>query len=281
MNQAGSLRRGFTLIELLVVIAIIAILAAILSPVFAKVREKARQTTCVNNEKQIGLAVLQYVGDYDEAYPLIWFNYPTPGSGGTTTEWSTVVQPYIKSGNLLTTGGGGERHGVWVCPSQPDAEQANNYHVREDLFRGDYCQPGTSTWAGLCDSGTLNTVDKPAQKIFLFEGGSAGLGPSPAYTTDSNQPEAFMDWWYGWGWKDDLAPSHGDCDLKTGVAGYWDSCNAYPRYRHNGVSNFLYCDGHVKAIHKGQLDYCRDVFIGLMDESSHPPTWYTSFCPTY
>jgi prepilin-type N-terminal cleavage/methylation domain-containing protein/prepilin-type processing-associated H-X9-DG protein len=61
--------RGFTLIELLVVIAIIAILAAILFPVFARAREKARQTSCLSNTKQLGLAILQYVQDYDETYP--------------------------------------------------------------------------------------------------------------------------------------------------------------------------------------------------------------------
>ncbi len=62
-------RRGFTLIELLVVIAIIAILAAILFPVFAQAREKARQTTCTSNLKQIGTAFMMYVQDYDETYP--------------------------------------------------------------------------------------------------------------------------------------------------------------------------------------------------------------------
>ncbi len=62
-------RTAFTLIELLVVIAIIAILAAILFPVFQKVREKARQTSCASNEKQLGLAFLQYNQDYDETFP--------------------------------------------------------------------------------------------------------------------------------------------------------------------------------------------------------------------
>jgi prepilin-type N-terminal cleavage/methylation domain-containing protein len=62
-------RKGFTLIELLVVIAIIAILAAILFPVFSQARDKARQTTCLSNAKQVGLAVMQYQQDYDEFYP--------------------------------------------------------------------------------------------------------------------------------------------------------------------------------------------------------------------
>ena len=63
-------KRGFTLIELLVVIAIIAILAAILFPVFAKAREKARQTSCLSNLRQIGTAILSYAQDNDEQYPF-------------------------------------------------------------------------------------------------------------------------------------------------------------------------------------------------------------------
>ncbi len=62
---------GFTLIELLVVIAIIAILAAILFPVFARAREQARKTVCLSNLKQIGLAALMYVQDYDEQFPWL------------------------------------------------------------------------------------------------------------------------------------------------------------------------------------------------------------------
>ncbi|MBC7807537.1 MAG: prepilin-type N-terminal cleavage/methylation domain-containing protein, partial [Akkermansiaceae bacterium] len=67
-NQ-GRVKSGFTLIELLVVIAIIAILAAILFPVFAQAREKARQISCLSNQKQIGIAMMMYVQDYDETYP--------------------------------------------------------------------------------------------------------------------------------------------------------------------------------------------------------------------
>jgi prepilin-type N-terminal cleavage/methylation domain-containing protein/prepilin-type processing-associated H-X9-DG protein len=87
-------RKGFTLIELLVVIAIIAILAAILFPVFSQARDKARQTTCLSNAKQVGLAVLQYQQDYDEFYP--------------SNHWGIYlvsVQPYTRNFEM------------WRCPS--------------------------------------------------------------------------------------------------------------------------------------------------------------------
>jgi len=96
-------RKGFTLIELLVVIAIIAILAAILFPVFAQVREKARQITCTSNCKQFGLAILQYAEDYDEAMPMA---YNTGFQVGPLTSKLTgapqqgvymEIMPYIKS----------------------------------------------------------------------------------------------------------------------------------------------------------------------------------------
>jgi prepilin-type N-terminal cleavage/methylation domain-containing protein len=61
--------RGFTLFELLVVIAIVAILAAILFPVFAKAREKARQTACLNNQRQIATALLLWAQDHEEQLP--------------------------------------------------------------------------------------------------------------------------------------------------------------------------------------------------------------------
>jgi prepilin-type N-terminal cleavage/methylation domain-containing protein len=69
MSWLCRTRKGFTLIELLVVIAIIAILAAILFPVFAKAREKARQTTCTNNQRQITTALLMYAQDHEELLP--------------------------------------------------------------------------------------------------------------------------------------------------------------------------------------------------------------------
>jgi prepilin-type N-terminal cleavage/methylation domain-containing protein len=115
-------RSAFTLIELLVVIAIIAILAAILFPVFAQAREKARATTCLSNEKQMGIAVLMYAEDYDEGV-CPWFNrYNQAFYSGSNNlyqyMWMWTIQPYIKNGtfvNGLTTPP--TSGSVFYCPS--------------------------------------------------------------------------------------------------------------------------------------------------------------------
>ena len=94
-------RTGFTLIELLVVIAIIAILAAILFPVFARAREKARQSSCLSNTKQLVLAHAAYVIDYDG------FTCPSYLPGAPAVFWGQLLQPYTKN------------EGIFVCPSSP------------------------------------------------------------------------------------------------------------------------------------------------------------------
>ena len=112
-------KKGFTLIELLVVIAIIAILAAILFPVFAKARDKGRQSACLSNIKQIGMASMMYCEDYDETYPYYYYTasmaWPfgvmlPPQSGPNTYDggpWTYPLAPYIKN------------TGIWYCATSP------------------------------------------------------------------------------------------------------------------------------------------------------------------
>ncbi len=141
-------RRGFTLIELLVVIAIIAILAAILFPVFAKAREKARQTSCLSNLKQLGLALHQYAQDYDEMIPP-----HNDDDGSTDWRWYTIflrLTPYTKNYQILR------------CPSDngftPPAPGAGgrwwSYGFNSDCGYG-----GTADAAFLDPSGTVVFFD--------------------------------------------------------------------------------------------------------------------------
>ena len=104
-------RRGFTLIELLVVIAIIALLAAILFPVFARARENARASSCLNNLKQVGIGIQQYTQDFDEMFPMSE-DATNPGNTNfdltnvwNNLHWPSRVLPYIKNKQ------------VFICPS--------------------------------------------------------------------------------------------------------------------------------------------------------------------
>jgi prepilin-type N-terminal cleavage/methylation domain-containing protein len=107
--------RAFTLIELLVVIAIIAILAAILFPVFAQAREKARQTSCLSNLRQVGLGWMMYLQDYDETYPVAQY-ITTNGSGQPCAFLvSDAIEPYLKNRQ------------IYSCPSEPNAFDLDSF----------------------------------------------------------------------------------------------------------------------------------------------------------
>jgi prepilin-type N-terminal cleavage/methylation domain-containing protein/prepilin-type processing-associated H-X9-DG protein len=129
---------AFTLIELLVVIAIIAILAAILFPVFAKAREKARQSSCLSNLNQIGRAVMMYVQDWDGNYPLVHLGMPgEPAVHEGENEvgsWYDEIMPYLKSKD------------VFKCPSDPARDEAISSYSINGWFayatsEGDFKKP--------------------------------------------------------------------------------------------------------------------------------------------
>ncbi|MCX7599849.1 MAG: DUF1559 domain-containing protein [Armatimonadetes bacterium] len=129
-------RVGFTLIELLVVIAIIAILAAILFPVFARAREKARQTSCLSNVKQIALAMMMYAQDYDECYMVV--------DHVIGYDWWMPLQAYVKNSQIFR------------CPSRqanPATEPATDYLLN-----------------GLFAHGSpMAMFDRPADQIVIAE----------------------------------------------------------------------------------------------------------------
>jgi len=101
MSARRNRVKGFTLIELLVVIAIIAILAAILFPVFARARENARRSSCQQNIRQIGLAIKQYLSDYDESFPQVSVLANGSDTSLTPWGWAEAVQPYVKNTQLF------------------------------------------------------------------------------------------------------------------------------------------------------------------------------------
>lgn len=182
-------RNGFTLIELLVVIAIIAILAAILFPVFAKAREKARQTQCLSNAKQIGLAVIMYTTDWDECYQSVpddpggfdegvaWqgfhpniFRDPAMTNYMKNNSFVGQLQPYIKN------------KAMFICPSDSNGDRSGNAaddkRWNDYLFRysiqartvptADY-ENARTAWGVPFGPVSTGAIAKPANYVMLSE----------------------------------------------------------------------------------------------------------------
>ncbi|GAB4452895.1 MAG: hypothetical protein OHK0029_04710 [Armatimonadaceae bacterium] len=247
-TSAFPLRKStaFTLIELLVVIAIIAILAAILFPVFAQAREKARQTACLNNMRQIGLALIQYVQDYDGTYPPIRVREMPAGNpegvpASSILTWRNVVQPYIKNVS------------VFGCPSNPNGRPLG---------------PGANS--GWDDRATLNAEgyqfmpDRRFPISYGFNACASTWVPANAYadgwaTVQNNGRIAATEAALARPASTIMVAEsiRGDADLNAEWMWSWkNSDNTYDRFRifshvkwpgPGGKGNFIYFDGHVKA----------------------------------
>jgi prepilin-type N-terminal cleavage/methylation domain-containing protein/prepilin-type processing-associated H-X9-DG protein len=213
--------KGFTLIELLVVIAIIAILAAILFPVFARARENARRASCQSNLKQVGLAFAQYIQDYDERYP----GYAGWGGGGG---WATMIDPYLKSTQVLQ------------CPS---VRPATGVTYQANAMTGCGTANGGVTAGGTnCNAsdpsgigvGVNNSViGLPAQTILIFEGSNSYYPTAGAWVVYNGT---------------------GGCGGGYGWQGLYCGQDV-PKYRkiHLDGTNMAFCDGHVKWYSEAKL----------------------------
>jgi len=173
-------RKGFTLIELLVVIAIIAILAAILFPVFARAREKARQSNCASNLKQWGTAQMMYVQDYDERFVRAYMYYG-PTAATDLKWWAEILQPYVKNQQLQ------------FCPSHDWIYTTTGYqcsYAMANISQNAALQSCTSVSGGklasiqdvagtimLCDSTTAEIFgpwsSQPSEPLIFTERGSS------------------------------------------------------------------------------------------------------------
>jgi len=213
-------RRAFTLIELLVVIAIIAILAAILFPVFAKAREKARQTSCLSNERQLGTAVLSYMTDYDGTAPPRWQS----GNGMPYL----LFQPYIKN------------HGILFCPSDANPGAEGDSDVTYSFNSSMAGLPWPYPYSPAGDWGTYNVglpeaaIENASAFVIMIEFDDEG------------------GWYEGNGdahhqkWRilEDLGFFPPDHWATSGDHYLGYSGRAY--FPHNQGSNYLFSDGHAK-----------------------------------
>ncbi len=269
-------RNGFTLIELLVVIAIIAILAAILFPVFAQAREKARATSCLSNEKQIGLGIMMYVQDYDETYPMAYYYINGATSANGYVQWTGLVDPYVKQlrGNAT----------IWVCPSHPLRGFAPTNFTDGNAPAGQIPQTAgvqdiqASRMSYICNELVMPrkkyasvpqnvvpiaAVDTPAEVIAVAEisnylGALNDSSPTGGAAIKSHRPT------------NGVSDNHNVYDGEAGVAGpvyaltveeAWNSinfavannncggrhhiCYTSPD-RHSGGANYVFTDGHAK-----------------------------------
>jgi prepilin-type N-terminal cleavage/methylation domain-containing protein/prepilin-type processing-associated H-X9-DG protein len=267
-----SRRSGFTLIELLVVIAIIAILAAILFPVFGRARENARRASCTSNLRQMGLAVLQYVQDYDEYYPanfdLVTWNecqalpggcwYPaTNGGWGGMSMMPQMLFPYHKSIQVFT------------CPSgdtedNPDPSGATgpiNQHPYALHYGANYnLHPWPKSWGP--DPIKLSQVNSPSRIFSYMDAGNWVVDCQSFYACGDGYPY----FWYIPGVGDALNRDYTPLTSPALNSDTWVK-NDFRHGRHFGGINICFADGHVKWMSTAHAR--NEVLLGALNPSTN------------
>ena len=275
-------KKAFTLIELLVDIAIIAILAAILFPVFAQAKAAAKKTQSLSNVKQAGLALQMYLSDSDDRYvPAFvqgpggaWAEYDSNGND-LHTLWTINVQPYIKSINLNFSPGDADAGKVdskipWagVHVSYSPNGWLTGWNGGFVLHGPMGINLGTKGWLNGEDGafGSLNSgqITQPADTVLLAEqnsddvaryqnanggpccGGSGGtysaFGPFGVFTDQQSWgPTSIPD-------GSPTIPSYSNGLAHTGGVGFNKNENGAVSTKFNGMSNFVFSDGHAKSM---------------------------------
>ncbi len=202
-------QNAFTLIELLIVMAIISLLAAILFPAFSRVRETARRSSCQSNLKQIGLGILQYSQDYDERLPG-----RVTGTGYEGRSWRRVIQPYVKSGQIFS------------CPSNP-------FNTK---------QPWDSMDSVMITAGVPLTEPRFGES-YVCNGNPTNIAGNPPMAFNGVAMAAVSD-----SARTILVAEGGDAPFSEAATSFGTSFGSVMFKGHLQTANFLFADGHVKAL---------------------------------